>query len=142
MVTMKEQLVTFDTAKLAKEKGFDIDCYHAYDKDNKLIECTSSTLTGKVVKFSASLIRTLSFYDKPIECHLAPTQSLLQKWLREKHNIEVTCYKDKDGQYSVSRGKSYSLDNTLSGITGKINTFKTYKDALEKGLEEALKLIP
>tara|TARA_R110001606_G_scaffold391495_1_gene559642 strand:+ start:65 stop:349 length:285 start_codon:yes stop_codon:yes gene_type:complete len=93
---MKEQLITFETAKLAKEKGFE-----------------------------------LNGYTNDIE---APTQSLLQKWLREEHEIHLTvtsisqeswqCHITKIGD---SLGKKYFED------------FYNYEEALEKGLMEALK---
>ena len=33
---VKEQYVSFETAKLAKEKGFNEHCNHYYDSDRKL----------------------------------------------------------------------------------------------------------
>ena len=41
---MKEQLISFETAKLAKEKGFDISTHSYYFEDNKL-EDTSDPAT-------------------------------------------------------------------------------------------------
>jgi hypothetical protein len=108
---MKEQLITFETAKLAKEKGFMV-------------------------------------------VHKLPTQSLLQKWLREKHNlnIKVDDFLNSDldvvwdfeivriGTDLDERGNyialvPYSMDANTD------RDFKTYEEALEKGLQEALKLI-
>ena len=64
----------------------------------------------------------------------APTQSLLAKWLREEHNIHLIAY------------KNINIDGydwcyiTTDGITN-INSYKTYEEAYEIGLQEALKLI-
>lgn len=130
---MKEKLITFETAKLAKEKGFKISCYHAYNVDNKLEECTTSELTGKVVKYSADLIKTLDFHSKDNECYLAPTQSLLQKWLREEHTLHIEIY--------VQLGfKHYSFSILPLAIEDRVN-YKTYELALEAGLLEALKAL-
>jgi hypothetical protein len=109
---MKDQLITFETAKLAKKKG-----------------CKS-------------------------DLGLAPlaqdfTQSLLQKWLREKHNIHIICF------YRAST-KSYSINITHTNLTlteytaefknsHKINIdilYNTFEEALEAGLQQALNLIP
>ena len=67
-------------------------------------------------------------YDKRI------SQSLLAKWLREEHNIHLIAY------------KNINIDGydwcyiTTDGITN-INSYKTYEEAYEIGLQEALKLI-
>ena len=69
---MEEIRVSFETAKLAKEKGFDIDCGWKLRKlENGSFTHTNSSELG-------------------IE---QPTQSLLQKWLREVHNINVLVYR-------------------------------------------------
>jgi len=89
---MKEELVIFETAKLAKEKGFE-----------------------------------------PL-----PTQSILQKWLREEHNLEVNAYGVRyTGDISVTY-YTYSVN----GVT-QLRAYKcdTYENALEAGLLEALKSI-
>lgn len=110
---MEDTRVTFETAKIAKEKGFlkewaDL----AYKKDDQKLYGDTGIYT-----------------DYP-----APTQSLLAKWLREKHNIHLIAY------------KNINIDGydwcyiTTDGITN-INSYKTYEEALEAGLQEALKLI-
>lgn len=68
------KLVTFETAKLAKGKGFDVYCYEYWiDKDTQTDE-----------HYKPKLVKELK--DK---CISAPTQSVLQTWLREEHNIDV-----------------------------------------------------
>jgi hypothetical protein len=67
------------------------------------------------------------------------TQSLLQKWLREVHDIhvyiipiETILIDTRDFQTRILTGQSLFL--------GK--TYKSYEEALEFGLTEALQLIP
>lgn len=113
---MKEQLISFKTAELAKEKGFLEYCENFYSSKGILNESTGNEIT-----------------------YLAPTQSLLQKWLRENHNIHI----DISMQYNVwfySVNKipfNHFKDNDIVGGT----YFSSYEKALEKGLYEALKLI-
>ena len=124
---MKEQLITFDTAKLAKEKGFD--------------ELT------KYIYFNGELSGlTLDDYnylgDKKLRKNVlsAPTQSLLQKWLREKHNIQVC----NNLHYKVGGGiAGYLIDISHPNGDFKSTSISenTYEEALEKGLQESLKLI-
>ena len=76
---MEEKLVTFDTAKLAKEKGFTI-------RDIKLMGYTS--------KFYNHNTKTLLAYGRTgrtdlTKAYFAPTQSLLQRWLRDIHDIYI-----------------------------------------------------
>ena len=120
---MEEQLVTFETAKLAKEKGFKEKTKFSY-----------STLT-KTYNIS---------YDE----FSAPTQSLLQKWLREKHNIFLTIHCNSRNKYTY---QGYDVDITKSKYKtdeypgmefgSNVCIFDTYEEALERGLIEALELI-
>ena len=72
---IKESYVSFETAKLLKEKGFDAECYTAYNSDGKL-----KYGTMPVVK---SEIRHLDYI-------LAPTHQMACAWLRSKgYSIEV-----------------------------------------------------
>lgn len=71
---IKEQYISFETAKLAKEKGFDEPCIRRFK--NSIVSCESNALIN-------------SNGDKN-GCS-RPTQSLLGRWLREKHKMIVSC---------------------------------------------------
>ena len=79
------------------------------------------------------LSKSLGFAEKLTGIKICDL-SLLAKWLREKHNIHLIAY------------KNINIDGydwcyiTTDGITN-INSYKTYEDAYEIGLQEALKLI-
>ena len=75
---MEEQLITFETAKLA----YDIKL-NGY---NSIFPGFNYNENGELKGYS----------DK----YVAPTQSLLQRWLREKHNIDVLIYKPDIGEYT------------------------------------------
>ncbi len=136
---MKESLISFKTAKLAKEKGFFtgtiFDIYPLVDffKSHK-IGVLSSILMEESLDIDLAIEE--GYYAE------APTQSLLQKWLREEYKSEVyvvphfICYDP-----SVNNNKGYYevvIDNTATTISG----FETYEAALEAGLIHALKLLP
>ena len=126
---MKENIVTFQVAKLAKEKGF-------FQETNRL-EIPYYNYKGEF-KGDVSDWRIRKYIrgedTSDIEFVSAPTQSLLAKWLREEHNIHLIAY------------KNINIDGydwcyiTTDGITN-INSYKTYEEAYEIGLQEALKLI-
>jgi hypothetical protein len=131
---MKEQLITFETARLAKDKGFDIPTRNFYaDFTWKSIEIYSCNEVG-YGEFTDSMENEHGFGD----IVLIPTQSLLQKWLREVHKIDVfvvACYiGEKKHRYS------YYITNPLDTDADGSESL-TYEEALEIGLQEGLKLI-
>tara|TARA_R110000764_G_C10959916_1_gene378100 strand:+ start:745 stop:1164 length:420 start_codon:yes stop_codon:yes gene_type:complete len=136
---MREQLITFETAKLAKEKGFDIYCEWSY---------WEGSLTHGVPGYPLALENDKhSDYDRYLSFprHLAPTQSLLQKWLREVHNIQL-CLQPIYGGNKVD-GKQIGWlcytpfqDEDFNKLPSISLSQYTYEEALEKGLQEALKL--
>lgn len=87
-----EDYVSFETAKLLKEKGFDGICYHAYsfkNGNNKLIGASlviegSVVITAKDTNIAADYYKEEFGFD--IEFYLAPTINMAIKWLREVHN--------------------------------------------------------
>ena len=107
---MEEQLVNFETAKLAKEKGFNIKTYKGY---------LSETIVEYFDTYPSDSIRLSEKYSNSALKNdwlcTAPTQSLLQKWLREKHNIEIECYrtmKTVEGYNYGCQGENWNDDLT------------------------------
>jgi hypothetical protein len=135
---MKEQIISFETAKLAKEKGFDIDASHFYVKHHKCKvfgideygRYYPSTNTPKKL-YTIGQDAVLSIEN----VYFAPTQSLLQKWLRGEYNtnIWISCT-----PYLNSYTFNYNLNKEI--ITDVIK-YVNYEEALEKGLQKSLKLI-
>jgi hypothetical protein len=158
---MKEQLITFETAKLAKEKGFDEICKGFYYAGHY-----ETWKEGEETNNSSEIFDSNS-------C-TAPTQGLLQKWLREIYDIHINIRhedyfhlsKYKYFHYDISQGSLTDvtknvdlhgdiLDECSQDIPGNyLNdekfsklvferefAFKTYEEALEHGLQEAIKFI-
>ena len=108
---MEDTLITFETAKLAKEKGFEFKIVWGY---------------------------ILGFKNNHERDKYLPTQSLLAKWLREKHNIIVLVdYEGIDGYYY----KYYYYINEVKKYNASDKNYITFEEAYEIGLHEALKLI-
>ena len=110
---MKDELITLETFKLAKEKGFDL----------KICDC-------------GGFPDCICDQDK-----IAPTQSLLQRWLREEYFIHASSHCNHSGWFwdiEKTNGTSlvvFELQDNMSGH------FNTYEQALEAGLLEALKIV-
>ena len=69
----------------------------------------------------------------------------LQKWLREVHSIDVLIEGNRDLIKRYNINFLNSNNNTqffLLNQENKIRHFSNYEEALEIGLQEALKLIP
>lgn len=124
---MKEQLIRVETAILAHKSGF--------------FEWINSNVVMHLKKNENSPLHN---YPEP-PYHLCVTQSLLQKWLREEKNIHVPVdfnHNDELGFiYTVHRDYEELVDIIFSRINNPPIRYKTYEEALEAGLQEALKLI-
>lgn len=119
---LSEQLITFNTAKLAKEKKFGLDSYTGFVFDKNGAELD------------------LAFYDMK-DKYARPAQSLLQTWLRKVHKIYAIPFPELDKW--VLEIKELRGINGNSVITGYHDLeYNTYEEALEVGLQQALKLIP
>lgn len=135
----QEKIITFETAKLAKEKGFFIDNFiNIYP----LVDFYNDYKKGELTcifdeQFNIDIAFKNNYYAE------APTQAYLQKWLREKHNIEVEVYRT----HECVTGEKYGCEgeNWNAQTEEEFDLFnfynKTYEGALEMGLYEALKLI-
>lgn len=122
---MKENLISFETAKLAKEKGCDISAF-----SNRIIFNNGYTCD-----------KCHSHLYKKEEIYPVCTQSLLQKWLRVVHKISVevsSCQGYLVGVYTARDG--YHIDDKWNDDMS-IKTFNSFEDALEVGLVKALELI-
>lgn len=134
--SMKEQLVSLKTARSAKKQGFKERCHYFFNEGS-----------GWKIQEDYMLRQ-----DKTIE---APSQSLLQKWLREEKDIlvEVTFSSRLSRKLYEAAHEKPSLNFSWKIYTSikdpshffpefwTDDTFETYEEALEKGLQEALKMV-
>lgn len=130
---MKEQLISFDTAKLAKELGFDVPIQHTVNKVNQLYD-----IHNNKININSNIVTNWNKFNTVIS---APTQSLLQKWLRDKYGLHVEVrlanqVKKKSYYYGVFEYFVYRHQLVQSN-----SRFKKYEESLEVGLQEALNLI-
>ena len=136
---MIDKLISFDTAKLAKEKGFNSGCGH---------------LHGEYEGYDG--LHSIDNFNKinNEKQYSAPSQSLLQKWLREEYEIDISIAR------SMEIGKEHLFGGTVTNFKTKeeylfigrerdiwiaehnhFENEKSYEEALEKALQEGLKFI-
>ncbi len=115
---MQEQLISFETARSAKETGFNYDVKNYYNALGELFTRLYRAYKGK-------------YYQ-------APTQNLLQKWLRDEHNVHINPVLETDYEY-INKFYRYSIVTSVVNYTS-CKIYNSYEEALEKGLLKALNL--
>ena len=131
---MKEQLTTFKTAKLAKEKGFDIkvETFYMGDSEDNFLHNAGKKDNWNNQKciFSESGLS---------DDYSAPTQSFLQRWLREEHRISIII--DDFITNGRIRYDHKVKDLGSQDVDSCDEPYETYEEALEDALKVGLKLI-
>lgn len=136
---MTDRLITFDTAVLAKEKGFNIPIIYGYasksivSENGELMSCFHYHDYGDISPFDYN---NKTFRHYPNGCYSAPTQSLLQKWIRENSNLHIVINHFRNGTYTCVITEQTPIDSKIFG-----ECWDTYEEALEVALQRALNLI-
>ena len=121
---IEESYVSFDTAKMLKEVGFDVPCTSQYTEGEGIWN------VGYPYNFNQDEFG----YSRP-------TQALAARWLREVHHYAICVW------YSAEHKKWFyaygNLDNMMFDEEYSISDFiyDSYEQALEAGLQEVIKLI-
>lgn len=125
-----EDYVSFETAKLLKEKGFDEATIGYY---NTLCEIPER------IKFFDSPIFIYGS-DGLIGCIQAPTLQMAMKWLREIHNLEIYPYHNNCTIYNSKWWfEIIEYPNSVAEYeSGKNEEFDTYEEACEAAIKYCL----
>lgn len=131
----REDYVSLEVAKLLERKGFNEPCDAIYiESPQEGRNEFHSYITDDIKKSSGiRKIKNGCRYDE----YLAPALYVAAKWLRVNHRILVTPYYVSDDKYTyhilrMDAGNNYCHNNYL---------YDSYEEALNAGIEEALKLI-
>ena len=157
---MKEQIISYETAVLAKKKGFREPTIDMYYKSNTHFElhkgsvshtrytnCSKLYHGSDTCDYEESRVYVDDLYkqveDYPAKNMLfqAPTQSVLQKWLREIHGIVVLVQLDLIYTTYGVQIKFHPNCKFKSDTITKFAYGGSYEENLELGLQEGLKLI-
>lgn len=151
-----EDVVSLKTAKLAKKRGFNELSTHVYTIGFKSIKEDKTPRKFGNYEENDKLLQPIVLGKGQLHLALAPSQSTLQKWLREKHHLVVEpCFNESLYRRLHERAHNKKclnyhwtiITNTddPEHIHNKFysdDTFETYEQALEAGLLKALNLIP
>lgn len=128
---MIEELITLETAKLLKSAGF---------KDDVRIFYESVGTEGGFELFESYKSQN---YNAKVSSFSATTLFIAQKWLRETKNLHISIIRNACG-YGYDICRSDNGTHITDGIFDGPNDggqWDTYEEALEVGIQEALKLI-
>ena len=93
MATITEDYVSFETAKLLKEKGF--------DESTSMVYMSYGDLC-KLNRYNSICNSDYNDITKNYFEYTAPTLQMAMKWLREVHNIDIFPWKIGKGIYSCA----------------------------------------
>lgn len=131
-----EDYVSFKTAKLLKEKGFDEECWYWYEEDGYFKDSNDD------------------YGFQSNSCHIsddficsAPTLQMAMKWLREdkKILISIFCHIDKGYwfciQHFINSPYKFATSESIhrkEEILGKIQYYDTYEQACDAAIKYCL----
>lgn len=135
MATITEDYVSFQVARLLKEKGFNIPCGNCYDSSGK---------TPNESVYGGANIETLDYNADPfvksgfpkLKTFSAPTLQMAMKWLREVHKIFITILFIEDTNYFA-----YTIENLVTKkclSTSKDTPYNNYEEACEAAIKYCL----
>ena len=131
-----EDYVSFEVAKLLKEKGFDEESWCVYDLVNKQFASEIGEPGDFLWNFRFN-------HGLPTSVASAPTLQKAMKWLRKEHNLAISVSVTVDGWHSyVSQIKLDSegfVVDIIDGIDdGNIPNYDTYEEACEAAIKYCL----
>jgi len=128
-----EDYVSFEVAKLLKEKGFDGQCSGMYTKNGDLLKTNFKRITNSEKR------------EFPID---APTLQMAMKWLREIQGINIYArgvWKDVEVQYGdwepAVVGYEWFVESLIDDTYSKMSkeSFLTHEEACEEAIKYCIK---
>ena len=120
---IEESYVSFNTAKMLKEAGFDV-------------PCTSQYTEGKSI-WNVGYPDNFNQYEFG---YSRPTQALAERWLREVYNVAIYSLYDDDMEQWFYVVDAFTKNPVINGSQSG-SEYDDYESAFEDGLREAIKLI-
>ena len=125
---IEESYVSFDTAKMLKEAGFEANLKTRYveEEEDEWAFWDSGTKRSDY-----------NYFDDTIAC---PTQSLAARWLRDVYNVAIYSLYDEDMEQWFYVIDSFTKNPVINGFHSG-SEYDDYESAFEAGLQEAIKMI-
>ena len=125
---IEESYVSFDTARMLKEAGFEANLKTRYVEEEK----------DEWAFWESGTKRSdYNYFDDTIAC---PTQALAARWLREVYNVAIYSLYDDDMEQWFYVVDAFAKNPVINGFQSG-SEYDDYESAFEDGLREAIKLI-
>lgn len=138
---IQEDYVSFETAKLLKEKGFDGECrafWKDWNGEIRLCSCNNAHM------FEYCHNSMLERYNDAEETNIAaPTLQMAMKWLREEKHYYIQVMLDgwacgdHSGYYVVIQKTDSDFEMMLSNAVDEV-FYQTYEEACEAAIKYCL----
>lgn len=143
-----EDYVSFETAKLLKEKGFNEKCRYVWelhkanvvgDTDGISKVCSQIFMEGESSVDNSDIERVIEYngWSKYLyEAYLCPTLQVVRKWFLKKYNIFICVLFLEE-----SNGFGYTIENTLKKkyiATSKNSLYTEPEEAIEAAIKYCL----
>lgn len=124
----EEAYVSFETAKLLKEKGFNGHCHVVHINNH-------NSIIGKVISNSElTTTHEYKFCKDQENCITIPTQQMACRWLREEKNIDIIPLHER-----LPRGCYWCrIEYNLLTVHQQFPIYSTYENAVEAALQYVL----
>ena len=135
MATITEDYVSFEIAKLLKEKGFNESCYTYYDDIDDSINRFDKGYHFNNTSYPWGVPYDISKAKKYV---VAPTLQMAMKWLRKEHNIVCNINIESRNFYYYSVFIIKSSIEAQYQLTSQKPYFETYEEACEAAIKYCL----
>ena len=149
MATITEDYVSFETAKLLKEKRFDSNCFYIWFKTDKneipSLLATANFVEGEMTTNRETLDIVTQYHiniyglNNRIESFLCPTLQTAMKWLREVHGLFISIGNDDlDYNWQIFDIKNRTKDLDPTCLTESYAGYREYKQVCEAAIKYCL----
>ena len=131
---IEEDYVSFEVAKLLKEKGFDVPVWFYYQNE----ELKLASWSAWEEDWNHCLIN-----DKPSPFISAPTLQMVMKWFRDTHHIDICICREIDRLGECFKGYIAVVykDDYYKVTIRDVTKYLTYEEATNKAIKYGLTLI-
>lgn len=136
MATITEDYVSFQTAKLLKEKGFNEETEYVYSDGGELLRLSHLGIKD-LTNANCNDYHTWRFPIEGVASIIStPTIQMAMKWLRKVYKIDISVY--PYGDYS-SDNYQFDVYENRDLMVSKDDGYMTYEQACESAIKYCLK---
>lgn len=135
----QEEYVTYETAKLLKEKGFTVDTTQDYWK---IGPDGVKYFMSSIGAYTSDINNQYAYY-RPADSYPCPTQQMAMRWLREEHDLHIMLQPEdwiypEEVAHITGWGWSIFKGRPFDCLYAHMYREDTYEEAAEKAIQYCL----